>query len=431
MRGRELELSGSDCFLRAMDRLARGKGASLCRLVVELDGALDLETCREFLNESAVLRWAANVTVHRPLLLALPRWRLNGTEQPVPVIPEALRVASGGHFHFHPADGRQRPQGPLSFSLVRHSDSRTSCILNWDHVLMDARGAETLVRSLADGPAGDAGLEKMFHSSPQVVERGAAQGGVGSRFAYARKSISYIAGVSGLPIAGLGTGREASSGRYRVITFSRAETDRIRRRCEGLGAGCYHSLVFLAAATRGIHAVRMRRGEKNAHYLVPVPLSLRKIGGTEPVFSNHVSFLFYRMEPGELDDLPGLVTGLKKRLREQVAGEIPHSYAEMMRFLRRLPQPLYTRLVAGPTQGRLASFFFSCPGECCPGVDRFLGLPVRDITHLAPVSGVPGLSVVFMFHDGRLKTILSMRQDLLSGEETTLFETLLRRDLLE
>ena len=131
-----------------------------------------------------------------------------------------------------------------------------------------------------------------------------------------------------------------------------------------------------------------------------------------------------------LGSLAATVGVLKNQMREQVSEGIPYSYLEMMNILRRLPLPMYARLLSGPTRGKMASFFFSYTGDCCPEMDRFMGLPVREIVHLAPATSIPGLSVVFMQHKKSLKAVLSLRDSLLSRDEMVEFEKHLRQDLL-
>ena len=298
---------------------------------------------------------------------------------------------------------------------------------------MDAHGAEILMDHVARAPAKQEILEGLLPSNRENVGgRVKRSQGFGERLSYARKSVRYIADASAMPIATLkpnGNSRECAD-QYCTISFSEEETERIVLQCETIGLSYYHSLFYLAAAARALHAVRLRKKEGDAPYLVPVPLNLRRKGGSGPAFSNNVSFLFYRIIPEEIRDFRTMVVSLKDQMRNQVMQEIPHSYAEMMKILRRLPLPLYSRLLAGPTGGRLASFFFSYTGECCPGMDNFMGQQVRHVTHLAPATSIPGLSVVFMRHRNRLKAILSFRDSLLAGDDLELFEEQLRKDLL-
>jgi NRPS condensation-like uncharacterized protein len=439
MQLQDIELSGSDYFLCAMDRIMRNAGGpdSQCRMVIKLDGHIDPEIFRNSVNCSSLLQWMVNVRKAKKLPFTLPCWRSNGPGSTVPV------TCHGGDGSCSEKNGRllsfprHCDQGathlPLSFELANHDDNRSTCILNWDHTLMDAHGAEILMQHVARCLEGVENIETLLPSSGQnVASRVPASFSFAQRLSYARRSIHYISEASTMPIAVLkpSGNNHAQADQYFTIRFSEEETTAIISQCEAMGLSYYHSIFYLAAATRAVHGVRMRSTDEALPYLVPVPLNLRRKGGTGAAFSNNVSFLFYRITPDEIADFKATVVSLKNQMKNQVMEEIPHSYAEMMKILRRLPLPLYSRLLSGPTKGQFASFFFSYTGECCSGMDSFMGQPVQDVTHLAPATTIPGLSVVFMRHRNCLKMILSLRDSLFNEKDLELFEEHLRKDLL-
>ncbi len=439
MQHQDIEFSGSDYFLCAMDRIMRNTGGpdSQCRMVVELDGHIDPEKFCSIVNCSSLLQWMVNVRKTKKLPFALPRWRSNGFGNNVCVTCHGGIVSCLGKNGRLLSFFRHSDQGavhlPLSFVFANHDDNRSTCMLNWDHTLMDAHGAEILMQHVARCPERAENIETLLPSNGQNVDSRVPQSlSFAKRLSYARKSVHYIAEASAMPIAVLkpsGTNHEQAD-QYFTIRFSEEETREIVSHSENIGSSYYHSLFYLAAAARAVHAVRMRNTHDAVPYLVPVPLNLRRKGGDGPAFSNNVSFLFYRITPGEIADFKAAVVSLKSQMKSQVMQEIPHSYAEMMKILRRLPLPLYSRLLSGPTKGQLASFFFSYTGECCSEMDSFMGQPVREVTHLAPATTVPGLSVVFMRHRKCLKMILSFRDSLFKEEDLELFEEHLRMDLL-
>lgn len=439
MLDREIEFSGSDYFLCAMDRIARsgGRPGSQCRMIIELDGKLDPEDFCAAVNRSPWLQWLVNVRMVRKLPFTLPRWRSNGAGNPVPVAclaaEEGRSGKKGNVVSFPRHSGPDAIPPPLSFTLANHDNAGSICILNWDHTLMDAAGAELLIQHVARWPETPGRLSSLLPADKQNIDSRVPRSlGFPGRFSYARRSVRYISETSEMPIAVMNPSGsvQESSDQYFAIRFDDEETRAIVAQCERIGLSYYHSLFYLAAATRAVHAVRMRRMGETAAYLVPVPLNLRRKGGHGPVFSNNVSFLFYRLTPEVIADFQATVVSLKKQMKEQIMQEIPHSYAELMKILRRLPLPFYSRLLSGPTRGQLASFFFSCTGECCTGMNSFMGQPVREVTHLAPATSTPGLSIVFMRHRNCLKMILSFRDSLFTQEDLQLFEERLRLDLL-
>jgi len=439
MKTKGLELSGSDYFLCAMDRITRRSGScpnSPCRLVVEVEGKIDPDVFRRRINDSPFLQWMANVKKAASVPFSIPRWRSNGSGKGVPVVCEDglwPNTAEERISSFSPKNLSNGGQHPFSFILSGHDGDRSCCILNWDHTLMDAHGAEILLHQVFGRRESEPEIESLLPAEGQEMgTRIPSSLGFAGRLSYARKSIRYISEASVMPIAVLQTSdsRGDHADQYYTICFNDEETEQVVSHCATMGVSYSHSLFYLAATARALHAVRSRRSAEEVPYLVPVPLNLRRKGGIGPAFSNNVSFLFYRILPEEIRDFRKTVLSLKDQMREQVMQEIPHSCAEMMRMMRRLPLPLYSRLLSGPTRGQLASFFFSYTGDCCPGMEKFLNLPIRQVIHLAPATSIPGLSVVFMRHRNCLKTILSFRDSLIDQEDLRVFEEQLRTDLL-
>ena len=410
---------------------------SRCRMIVELDGHIDLEFFSKTINRSPLLQWMVNVRKTKKLPFTLPLWRSNGTGDTVSVTCHDMeRICSqknGNFLSFPLLTDQNESLPPLFFVLAHSDDGRTTCILNWDHTLMDAQGAEILMQDVARCFESQEKNESLpLLKGPNLDSRIPESSNFAHRLSYARGSTDYILEASAAPIAVLKPASKDKefADQFFTIRFNEEETRQIILQCESMGLSYYHSLFYLAASIRAVHAVRKPNMDEDVPYLVPVPLSLRKKGGLSSVFSNNVTFLFYRITPEEIADFKTTTLSLKNQMKNQVMQEIPYSYAEMMKILRRVPLPFYTWLLSGPTKGKLASFFFSYTGECCSEMDSFMGQSVREVTHLAPATSIPGLSVVFMRHRNCLKAILSFRDSLFGEKDRQVFEEQLRMDLL-
>lgn len=435
----EIELSGSDYFLFAMARIARAAGGadSPCRLLVRLDGEIELSALHNTLNRSPVLNWMTGAQRTRKLPFTVPSWQSNNNGK-------ALKIGEDSDtwqclddncslLHYERSMDSSTLHPPLTFAIGQTEHPPITCILNWHHTLMDAHGAELLLQHLGRDEQLD-NPDRLLQADGQVQGSRLDPGnGFFKRLAYARKSVLYITETSRSPIAKLKQVSPPDNpvDQYFLVRFTRVETEEIQKHCESMGLSHSRSLFFLGATVRALHSIQVRRGDEPAPYLVPVPMNLRKKGASGPAFSNNVSFLFFRIAPEELQSFTKTLDVLRKQLREQVAEELPYSYLEMMNLLRRLPLPMYAKLLSGPTRGQIASFFFSFTGDCCPDMNTFLGVPVREIIHLAPATTIPGLSVVFMRHSNSLKAVLSLRDSLLSKDELRSFEEHLRHDLLD
>ncbi len=98
-----------------------------------------------------------------------------------------------------------------------------------------------------------------------------------------------------------------------MISFSQEESIRIQARCERLNAGFRRSHFYLAASVRALHTMASARGNKEEAYLIPVPHDMRRRGSNGPIFSNHLSILFYRIEARQAASMSAIIDQLSAR----------------------------------------------------------------------------------------------------------------------
>ena len=436
---RSMELTGGDHFVLALDRQMRSAGFSgnICRLVLRLEEAPTREELRTALKASPLTAWLANVRHARRLPLQLPHWRANGQRGEISVGGGEQAINEASHLPLFPKRVLWPETPPaVAFDLLPAAGNQCDLVLTWHHALMDARGAELLLGALSGGNAGHWPPEQLLGLSQPTSLRGwlSSWRTLWRRSMFARKSILFISKASQPPLAMLGRTRQenaTAAHRFHLIDFDEEETAIIDQRCTESSVGFRESLFLLAAVIRGALAVLRERRQAPGAFLIPVPQDQRRRGFPGPVFSNHVTFFFYRIEADEAENRQQLLASLKKQMEAQIRDRIPQSYAEMMSLFRRMPLPLYSRILRGPSEGRMASLFFSYTGECLAGQERFLGRRILDATHLAPVSAPPGFSAVFTRFRGRLRATISWVESCLEGEELDLFERTLCAELLE
>ena len=112
--------------------------------------------------------------------------------------------------------------------------------------------------------------------------------------------------------------RRARRNLFRIVTFTAPENEAISRRCQLLNAGFRRSHFYLAAALRALHAVAVHRGNQDGAYLIPAPHDTRRRGANGPIFSNHLSILFYRIEPQHCGKLGDVFTELGRQMTNQI-----------------------------------------------------------------------------------------------------------------
>lgn len=426
-------MHGQDCRMRRV-----GLPGNVCRVALWLDGGLNTELLRERVAASPMLHWLARVRISRllPVLPALwcatgrPRAVFheydeeNGGEGGPGLLPQAVL---GPELHA----GR----GPaLALDLVRHRDGTRHLVLSWNHALMDARGAELILRHLNLGGAANGAptLEDLINPH----QRSANLFGWWRAMKLARGSVEWLRQSGREPLFTL-MPRQLSGpvtpcrNQSRALLFNEQEAARIDARCQRLNAGFRRSHFYLAASLRALHTVAAGRGNKDGAYLIPVPHDMRRRGASGPIFSNHLSILFHRIEPHQAVNLGETIGELTRQMMDQIRTHFPESCMAALEMFKPLPLDFYLRHLGRPTRDKFATLCFSDSGETCAGMTDMLGGRIQEVTHMVPSWRPPGLTVLFWSFRGRPRAQLSWVDDCMSLAEVDTLETGLRSALLD
>lgn len=165
--------------------------------------------------------------------------------------------------------------------------------------------------------------------------------------------------------------------------------------------------------------------------MTPVPHDTRKFGAKGPIFSNHLSILFYRIEPRQAGRIGDIVSELGRQMADQIRDRFPDSCIAALDMFKVLPLGYYLHHLGKPTRGKIATFSFSDSGDICPGMTELWGGKILDVTHVIPSWRPPGLTVLFLRFNNRLSIMLSWVDDCMSLADVDGFERDLRRALLE
>ena len=437
---RQIRMAAGDYFMHGQDHRMRqfGLPGNLCCAVFKLDRGFDPDRLRRRIAESPMVDWLARARVVRRLPLLPPVWQAANEpkavfyEHPdqngVPETPCSLPKAV--------AQRELRAEcGPgLTFDVVRHADGTSHLYLSWNHTLLDARGLDFLLSHLnADGAANGApGVQDFV--SPRQTARSGGIAGWWSNAKRAHGSLKWLHESGKEPLFSLvppGTRSGPCINHRRLLSFTEGETARIDTRSQQLTAGFRRSHFFLAASIRALHAIARGRGNRDGAYLVPVPHDTRRHGAKGPIFSNHLSILFYRIEPRLAGRIGDIIAELSRQMTEQIRDRFPECCMAALEMFKPLPLGSYVRRLGKPTRGKVASLSFSDSGEICPGMTELCGGRILDVTHLIPCWRWPGLTVLFLRFGNRLTAELSWVDDCLTAAEVDGLERDMRRALLE
>ena len=435
---RQIRLAAGDYFMHGQDGRMRRAGlpGNVCCAVIRLGTGLDLERLRQRIATSPIMDWLARVRIVRPFPLLPPLWRTaakprvvlyeHNDQNGAPDMPWSLpSVVAERELH--------AARGPgLAFDVVRHEDGTSHLYLSWNHTLLDARGLDLLLNHLNAGSEANGAPNVQDLINPR--QRGWALSGWWPNMKQARGSVKWLHESGDEPLFSLvppGPRARLCRNHYRLTAFTEHETARIDARCQQLVGGFRRSHFYLAASVRALHTASVQRGNQVGAYLIPVPHDTRRRGANGPIFSNHLSILFYRIEPQQAGQLGNILGELSRQMTNQIRDRFPESCMAALDMFKPLPLGYYVHHLGKPTRGKIATFCFSDSGEACAGMTELWGARILDVTHLVPSWRPPGLTVVFLRFGNRLSALLSGVDDCLSPAEMDNLDRDVRKALLE
>lgn len=439
---RQIRLAAGDFFMHGQDSRMRRAGlpGNVCCAVIKLGPGFDVERLRRRIAESPIMDWLARAKIFRPLpALIPPIWR--ATAEPKTILFEhSAQNGQNGDSHkpwFLPEAVAQRTllasHGPgLAFDVVCHADGTSHLFLSWNHTHLDARGLDLLLNHLNGDPSAKNVPSVQNLISPKQL--GWDLAGWWPNVKAARASVEWLNESGNEPLFSLvppGPRPAHCRNDYRVIYFTAEETARIDARCQQFNCGFRRSHFYLAASLRALHAVAVQRGNKDGAYLVPVPHDTRKRGANGPIFSNHLSILFYRVEPKFAGRISDILGELSRQMTDQIRDRFPESCMAALDMFKVLPLGYFVHQLDKPTRGKMATFSFSDSGETCAGMKDLWGGNIQEVTHLVPAWRPPGLMIVFLRFGNRLSALLSSVDDCLKTSEVDSMERDVRKALLE
>jgi hypothetical protein len=419
-----ITLNGADYFLLQMDKLMwRSSGKrNVCTFVVSLPERLSLNDLQAQLANLPAYQWLCRLRLREGWPFCLAQWKLDA-KAGLPTINE-YQLANAEHLPDSVLSANLDicHQSAFKIDLLHEAGAGSVVVFTWHHALMDAHGGELFVRYL--------GMADCL-KQPDWVASDVLKLPLKVRANIASKTKEFLYNTAQLPLLSLyrQTARRPLL-RYRTLSFSLQQTQKINQRAAQLNAGFLVSAFYLAATANAVAHVQKQRGVDNADVLVPIPLDRRKRGAQGPVVGNQVSFLFYRIPYTVLNDVSACTSELIEQMKTLMRAESPSHYTIMLDFLRRLPGFIYRSMLKAPTKGLMASFFYSDTGDSLQDFDELFGQPVRGAIHYPPNMYPPGMTFIFSRFQGALQLTLGYMEPDLSADELDLLLTSLRITLL-
>ncbi len=411
----QLPLNGADYFLLHLDHLMwqSCRRRNLCVFTIELSSALTADALVSHVINHPAYQWLCRLRLQPNWPFCIQRWRV----EPDAVVPEikCYELSADGAIPDALLASAMDIRRESAFRVAvcrRAGQAGVILIFTWHHVLMDAHGGEVFVRYLGDYEQNQA-IDWIADTSADLpfVQR--------AKTAQAMKR--FLFATAQLPILSLSTTELKPSQlslRYRFLAFTETQTEQIYQQARALGAGFLVSVFLLAATTCAITRLQQQRGVALDDVLVPIPQDKRKRGSDSPVLGNQVSFLFYRIPKSALTGIRTCTVELVAQMKTLMRNGSTNDYTVMMEFLRRVPGLFYRRMLKAPTQGLMASFYYSDTGDSLQQFNEWLGQPVNDARHYPPNLYPPGITFIFSRCQGSLRLTLGYMMPVISDAES-------------
>lgn len=439
-----LALNGVDCLMLAFDHQLKKNGFAgnsaqiILGLPVHLEAALFQKRLGELSDRFPLIR----------ATLATCFWKGN----PFWVIPES--AASGFPFiRSHGIDGgaaspagealrreilntplKSRNREWLRFDLIYYGDGTMEVIMTWQHILMDARGAEYFLHLVGGADEGDGRrLMGLTEETEVPFQKRLKKTELKEKWRLAGSAFERIDTMALLRPKSLYTclkSRTAPRLDYRLDEFSLGETEQILARCRETCGLLNDSAYFMSAALLALIEAYRKKGIATSSYIVSFPVDLRKIGTRLPVFTNQAGTLLYEFRDGEVTDFKSVTKLFRTQTQDAVRRDLLFANMCTMDLSRFLPSWFYVRKIKKSLRGEIASLVFANPGSTFQGLSTFMGQPVRYQHHVPTVVAPPGIGVVYYFFSGKLQITLVYVEGLLSRAEADNFLSGIRARLL-
>lgn len=419
----EILLSGADCFFLAMEQHyeRNGNSGNVCHLVISPEAIITKEILQKKITEFPIFEWLSKIELDRGFFFGIPKWvfnphkkseiRILELEASSDALPE--EVFRNGIFLKDPCLFR--------FTILKRG-GRTDLVFSWHHILMDAQGAETLLKLMG----GEISEEKVkFFPDPEKK--------INPVKAYITLHFSkeFVKKSSKKPLVQIVTKTPdyIPVTKYHVLEFTEEETRQLDKKALESGAGVSKGSFYLASTTKVLNEWLTSKGNTKGTFWIPVPQNRRPRGTYGPVISNLQGFMFYRIPREKTLDLKSCTQFITAQMFDLIRHKRPDDYAVMSNILRRLPAGFYYWLIKGPAGGSVASFLYTDPGV--NEFKTFLGQPVKNITNYPPGTFPPGFMTIYERFNGKQKIIINYTEQIVSPQDLSILESKLRSELLE
>ncbi len=294
---------------------------------------------------------------------------------------------------------------PIHFNAIIDTEQKqTHIIISVNHSLLDYAGMELLLKSFSK-----AFSNLILQKSPPKPFP------ILKRLLQTAQATAFVAKRSGWNIQRLGKTSVSSIPDFRQIKISNEELQ------SGNNSSETGSLPrYLACSVYALNKNTTIFKDNKLPIFIPVPLNRRAENYKMVLLSNRFSFLFFRANAGDLQNVKRLEKIFLQQMILQAKQNMPEKFESLLSIFSLLPNFIYRAFLNLPSKGHSSTFAFSNLSISILDNGSFLGMKVIDFSHYPPFLSPPGLNLVIMEMKDGIKILSSYDSTRISNENANL-----------
>jgi hypothetical protein len=423
----KIQLNGADCFHLVITKFSEKyqAGNNVMRMVLYLDKTFSPDKFTEKVCNDIFLKIVNSFKLKTGLPGQIPYWKVS---QNLP------KISVGKHYANVEKEIPQEifqknilPDGTekIQFEIISYPSGKFALVIAWNHILMDVRGVLNLLHYL-DNENNNTEITSLFPLKKKEIS-------LSNQLKSMMKIKNFIEKSAKAPIISVADrNNQLKVNHFKPFTleFTEAETAAIEKNAFANGAKFGANMFHLACCVMALKELLKNRGKEGVMWL-PLTYDGRLKGISPAIISNHVSYLFYRIETKDQGEIKSLIKSLNHQMMSQIKEEISVHYNNLLSLMSRFPIWLYSMMVNKTGEGTMSSFLFSSTGNYINEFKNFMGAGVETIDIFPTATFPPGLTFSFLMHKNQLKINIIYSEGCISQVEFENLATSIRTLLLK
>jgi hypothetical protein len=397
---KKVYLGGADCFHLTLEINSKKHqiGNNVIRTVFTFENDDFLNDLINNVKQSPLINWFCNIALVKRSYFNKPYWKYENEGNKIKITNHTFNTEGQIPNELLNRKITLKNNCLIEFDVITYPSGKKALIISWHHIIMDARGSVMLIKHLSNPFEGTQKVVDDFFPKPE--KRVGIIKNIKNMFEVKR----FIETSMKKPITSIDTNHNVADKIFKIKTlnFNLQQTQTIDSLALKKGAKFGANVFLIAACAHLVNIINTKRNKAGTIWL-PIPYDGRKRGGTGPIISNCISFLFYRLPQFDLQTIEQTITSINTQMMEQLKNDMPKKYNVLLNMMRNSPLKLYRYLLTRKSNGVVASFLYTSAGEDIWDTSKMMKNPISDVLIIPPFNYPPGLTFSFLRHNNLLK----------------------------